>query len=71
MSAQWETLYEKAMQEEDAEKLGERCEQARRAINDRLTTMARQTMRMEEERERLYEALRMLLIHEHKLEPPI
>ncbi|MFZ0479379.1 MAG: hypothetical protein WAL71_09530 [Terriglobales bacterium] len=70
MSAEWEPLYEKALQEHDGVKLAAACEQARHAINDRLTSLAGQSMALEEERERLYEALRTLLIHEYKLEPP-
>jgi len=70
MLPEWETLYEKAMQELNAGELAEACEQARHAINDRLTSLAGQGLALEEERERLYEALRALLIHEHNLQPP-
>lgn len=70
MSAEWESLYEKALEEHGAAELAEACEQARHAINDRLTSLAGQGLALEEERERLYEALRALLIHEHNLQPP-
>jgi len=70
MPVEWEALYQKALQELDAKKVGEVCERARRAINDRLTELAAQTTAAEEERERLMEALRTLVIHEHKRRPP-
>jgi N-acetylglutamate synthase-like GNAT family acetyltransferase len=70
MSPEWENLYDKAMHEQDAGQLAEACEHARHAINDRVTALAGQGLALEEERERLYEALRALLIHEHNLQPP-
>jgi len=69
MSVDWEALYRAALQELDADKVREACECARRAINDRVTELAAQpntAKEKEEERERLMEALRALVIHEHK-----
>jgi hypothetical protein len=70
MPSEWETLYREALQERDDEKVAEVCERARRAINDRLTKLAAQKIAAETEREQLFEALRRILIHEHKLRPP-
>ena len=70
MAAEWETLYREAFQEQDSERTAEACERARRAINGRLTELAAQRIAAEQEREQLFEALRRLLIHEHKLRPP-
>jgi hypothetical protein len=73
MSVEWEGLYQEALQELDAKRVGEVCERARRAINDRLTELAAQPVaakEKEEERERLMEALRSLVIHEHKRRAP-
>ena len=68
MSIEWEPLYRAALQELDAEKVREVCERARRAINERLTELAAHPTaaeKKEEERERLMDALRALVIHEH------
>ncbi len=70
MLANWERLYREAFQELDAEKVPEICEQARRAINDRLTELAAQRSAAETEREQLFEALRNLLIHEYQRRAP-
>jgi len=70
MPSDWETLYREALQERDNERVADVCDRARRAINDRLTEMAAQRITAEAEREQLYEALRRLLIHEHKLGIP-
>jgi len=66
MSIEWEALYLAALHELDAAKVGEFCERARRAINERLTELAAQPTTAHEERERLMEALRALVIHEHQ-----
>jgi len=69
MSVNWEVLYRAALQELNTKKVGEACERARRAINDRVTELAAEPTagkEKEEERERLMEALRALVIHEHQ-----
>ena len=66
----WERLCRKALQEQDDGEMPSVCDHARRAINTRLTELAAQKIAADEEREQLYEALRRLLIHEHKLWPP-
>jgi hypothetical protein len=70
MPAEWETLYREALQEQDDERRAEACERGRCAINDRLTELAAQRIAAEKEREKLFDALRRLLLHEHKLRPP-
>ena len=69
MSVDWKVLYRAALQELDPKKVGEVCERARRAINDRVTELAAEptaAKEKEDERERLMEALRALVIHEHQ-----
>ena len=70
MPAEWEELYRQALQELAAERVCVACERARRAINDRLIELAAHTTHSEKERERLFEALRGLVIHEQNLRPP-
>ena len=70
MFAEWERLYREAFQEPDAEKVPELCDRARRAINDRLIELCAQASAFEKERERLFEALRALVIHETKRHAP-
>ena len=74
MPCEWEKSYHDALQEKD-EKKAEACERARRAINDRLTELARQKSAadksaMEKERDRLFDAMRKLLLHEYNLGSP-
>jgi hypothetical protein len=67
----WEQLYRSAFQELDAEKVPGLCDQARIAINQRLTKISARTAAGEEkERDQLFEALRSLLIHEHTRRAP-
>ena len=70
MASEWETLYLEALHEQDPEKVAEVCERARRAINDRLIELAAQKIVSETQREQLFDALRRLLIHEHKVRFP-
>ena len=70
MSPEWERLYREAIEELDAERVPEICERARRSINDRLIELAAQNKASEKERERLFEALRHILIHEQRRHAP-
>ncbi len=70
MPGEWERPYRKAFQELDAEKVSELCENARAAINDRLTELAGEIVAGEKERERLFEALRTLFLHEQHRRAP-
>jgi hypothetical protein len=70
MPTDWESLYQQALQEQDDQRRPGACGRARRAINDRLTELAAEGLTSDEERERLDEALRRLVIHEYKLDPP-
>ena len=70
MPLEWEMLYREALDERDDEMLPEVCDRARRAINERLTELAKQKIAAEKEREQLYDALRRLLIHENNLRLP-
>ena len=70
MLLEWERLYREALHEVDDEKTSEACERARRAINDRLTALAAQRIAGAAECEQLNEALRRLLLHEHKISLP-
>jgi len=66
MPPEWETLYQEALEERDSGKVSEACDRARGAINDRFLELAARGITAEPERERLTEALRALVIHEHK-----
>jgi hypothetical protein len=70
MATEWEARFQEASRECDLAKVSDACERARQAINVRLTELAAQTIAIEKERERLYEALRSLLMHEFGLQPP-
>jgi hypothetical protein len=64
MAAHWETLYQKALLEVQADDARDACALARRAINERLTGLTGRSVSIEKERELLRDALRQLVIHE-------
>jgi len=69
MATDWTSCYRAARRERNPAKLHELCEQARRAINDRMPGLATQGEDTLERRE-LEEALRRLVAHESKTSPP-
>jgi hypothetical protein len=65
MPIRWMSAYAAALQEQDPEKLPTLCDEARRAINDRILELGSK-LHDSSEREQLEEALRQLTIHETK-----
>ena len=70
VSIDWEVAYREALRETDGAKVTDACERARRAINDRLTELAAEKIAVEQEQERLFGALRELLLHENRVRKP-
>jgi len=67
MPTHWEMLYKEALQTVDDAERAAACQRARQAINERLTVLAGKTKAVETEHERLLDALRRLVLHEHNL----
>ena len=65
MPTDWRRLYEAALHENDPAKITEVCECARRAINEHELTLTHEDAGYLSTKEKLDEALRQLLIHEH------
>jgi hypothetical protein len=64
MPTDWRIAYEAAIREHDPAKIAEACEKARTAINDRMFEIVKE--KDQRETEALEEALRQLVIHEHR-----
>ncbi len=69
MNPDWKAPYHAAIREQDPAKLPSLCGEARRAINDRILQLGSQSADTLERRE-LEEALRRLVAHEAKKNPP-
>lgn len=70
MRTRWINLYLAALREQDPAKIPDLCDQARRAINDRVLQIATQPQ-CNPERTALEEALRQFVVHELKKTHPV
>jgi hypothetical protein len=63
MPIDWKSIYASAIREQDPAKIPDLCDEARRAINDRVVEQGKRSTNTPERRE-LEEALRQLVVHE-------
>ena len=69
MPIDWKTIYTAAIREQDPAKISDLCDEARRAISDRVLEQGKRGTNTPEQEE-LEEALRQLVVHELKTKRP-